>query len=799
MDTVLQDLRIAVRALARQRTFTTVAVLTLALGIGATTVIFSVVYGILLKPLPYAQSDRLVTLGETSRSNPQVPDSGSSSAVNFLDWQREAKTIRPMALYSAGRAVITSQGETDVVRFSSVTPDFFAVFKVTPIVGRVFTADEDRPSGPRAAIVSYGFWQERLGGRSDVLTQSIDVSGVPWPIVGVAPPGFDFPNAARFWLPVRNDEKQCGRGCVYLNGIGRLTDGRSAMAAQQEMAAIAAALEQQFPNSNFDTGVMVQTLHDRTVGNVRLALGVLLGGVAMVLLIACANVANLVLVRGSARQQEIAVRAALGAGRRRVVRYLLTENLVLAAAGGGLGLLSTWWGLDLVKAFAPANLPRLDEVRFDVPALLFGSALACATTVLFGLGPALRLSRVPLAQTLGQRGAIGGARSRWRNSLLLTAEVGLSLVLLLGAGLLVRSFYAMQHTDLGFTPDQLTIFTVSLPPARYPTPQVVQTHDRLDEQLGGLPGVTRVARISGLPLGPSENVNSFTRPDRPPPPPGQGPGALSRVVDADYFETMGIPILAGRDFEPSDGEGAQRVVVISRRLADMYWPGEDPLGKPITIARQDPAIIVGVAANVRSQTLTSEAAPEMYVPHAQVGTRAMMYVVHSERESAQVIADARRIVQQLDARLPLIGPSVMNDLVDVELARPRFYVLLLGLFAGLAVVLAAVGLYGVVAYAVAQRTREIGVRIALGARRSEVVRLIMGQGLRPAAAGLVIGLAGAAAMTRVMRGLLYEVAPLDPATFVGATVLLLTVAALACLIPATRATRIPPSEALRGE
>ena len=795
----LQDLRIAIRSLARQRTFTAVAVVTLALGIGATTAIFGVVYGILLKPLPYVEPERLVTLGQTSATNPSEPYE-SSSHLNFLDWQRESKTIRPMALFDSSRAVVTSGGDTDVVRIGLVTSEFFSVFRIAPMMGRAFTAEENLPTGPRAAIVSYGYWQERLGGRADVLSQSVDISGVPWPIVGVAPQGFDFPNHARLWMPVRNNDDQCGRGCVFLDGIGRLAEGSSPAAAQQELAAIAAALAKQFPNDNFGSTVMVQTLHDRTVGNVRLGLVVLLGGVAMVLLIACVNVANLVLVRGRARQHEIAVRTALGSGRRGIITYLLTENLVLAVGGGALGVVLASWGIDVLKAFAPANLPRLEEVRFDIAAVAFGMALVVATTLVFGLVPALRLSRVPLAQALTPRGSIGSGGMRWRRSILLAAEVGLSLVLLLGAGLLFRSLSALQNTNLGFRAEDLTVFTISLPAARYPSAvHVVQTHARIDEQLGAMPGVTRVARISGLPLGPSENVNSFTQPDRPPPPPGQGLGALSRVVDPEYFDTMGIAIVAGRDFEPGDRDGAQRVVVISRRMADLYWPGEDPVGKPIRISRQDPAVIVGVAANVRSQTLTAEAQPEMYVPHAQTNTRALMYVLQSQLDSAQVIASARRVVQAIDSRLPLIGPSSMSDLVDEQLARPRFYLLLLGLFAALAVVLAAVGIYGVVAYAVAQRTREIGVRIALGARRDQVVSLVAWQGLRPVIVGAVIGLAVAAAMGRVIQGLLYDVRPQDPVTFAGATTLLVAVAVVACVIPAARAARIPPVDALRSE
>ncbi len=799
VDQVIQDLKVAFRSLARQRGFTLVVVFTLALGVGATTAIFSVVYGILLRPLPYVDSEQLVTFGQTLRSDPQEPVDGSSSHVNFLDWKRESKTIQPMALFSGGRAVISSQGEADVVRIGAVTPGFFDVFKAAPMMGREFTADENRAGGPRAVVVSFGFWQERLAGRADVLSQTVEISGVAWPIVGVAPRGFDFPAGARLWTPVRNDDQQCGRGCVFLNGIGRLAGGATPAQAQEEMRAIAAGLERDFPNANYDTTIMVQTLHDRTVGNVRLALVVLLGAVVMVLLIACANVANLVLVRGAARQTEIAVRTALGAGRRGVMSYLLTESFVLGAIGGAVGLVVSSWAIDLLKTLAPANLPRLEDVRLDTPAFLFALLLVLATTVLFGFGPSLQLSRIPLAQAIGQRGAVGGRRRTWARSTLLVAEVALSLVLLLGAGLLLRTLVALQDTPLGFSGDGVTTFTLSLPAARYPQAQVMPTFERLDEQLGAMPGVSAVARISGLPLGPSENVLSFTRPDRPPLPPGQSPSALYRVVDSEYFRTLAIPMLSGRVFEPGDREGSPPVVVISRKMSETSWPNEDPIGRPIQISGREPATVIGVVGNVRSQTLVSEAQPEMYVAHAQAGNRTVNYAIKSSLDAAQVIGSAREIVRQIDPRLPLISPTSMEELVDVQLARPRFYLVLIALFAVLAIVLAAVGIYGVVAHVVTQRTREIGVRMALGARRGEVVLFMLLQGLRPAALGVALGLGVAVAAGRVIQGLLYEVQPHDPLTLSAVTVGLLSVVVVACVIPANRASRIAPAEALRGE
>jgi len=804
MDQLLQNLKVATRSLLRHRAFSLAAVLTLALGIGAATAIFSVVYGVLLRPLPYSESDRLITLGQTAKDNPTEPVGGSSSHVNFLDWKRESKTVPEMALFGNSSFVITNLGDADVVRGAIVTPGFFDIFKAPPMMGRDFTAEEDGPNRPRAIIVSHAFWQERLGGRADVLSQSIEVSGIPRPIVGVAPPGFEFPNKARLWVPVANDDAGCGRSCVYLDGIGRLADGATPKAAQDEMTGIAAALERAFPNDNTNVTVMVQTLQERTVGSVQLALTVLLGAVVLVLLIACANVANLVMVRGAARQSEISVRMALGAGYRGVLSYLLAENVLLGVAGGVGGLLLAAWGIDALKLVAPANLPRLDEVRFDLPAFGFAMAMVMLTTMLFGFGPSLTLSRVPLSQAFPSRGSVGRGRNMWGRSLLLTGEVALSLVLLLGAGLLLRSLAAQQNTELGFAHEGRTVFTVALPAARYPTDRVVQTHEQLSARFAALPGIEQVASVSALPLSTSETTLNFTRPDEPPPPPGLTPVARVQAVDANYFATMSIPVLAGRAFTSADREGAPPVALISRRMADQFWPGVDPVGRPISISGAPAATIVGVVGDVRSLEVTEAPQPEMYQPLAQARVRGMRYILKSRAgsggaDAAAVLAGARDVVRRFDSRLPLITPGTMEALVDGHLARPRFYVLLLGLFSALAVVLAAVGIYGVVAYVVSQRTREIGVRMALGARRHEVVRLMLMQGLRPAAAGVAVGIVVSLGLGRVASGLLYNVRPTDPVTFAGVTLVLMTVVVVASYIPALRASGVPPSQALRGE
>jgi putative ABC transport system permease protein len=797
MDALLQNLRIATRSLLRQRAFSLAAVLTLALGIGAATAIFSVVYGVLLRPLPYPEAERLVTLGQTAKDNPVEPVGGSVSPVNFLDWQRESKTIKDMALVSSGRFVITNLGEASVVDGGIVSPGFFAVMKAPLLMGRDFTAEEDLPGGPRAIIVSHSFWQERMGGRADVLQQSIEVSGIPRQVVGVAAAGFDYPSKARVWGPVRN-ATGCGRNCVFMDVIGRLADGATPQAAQQEMTAIATALEQAFPNDNTNVTVMVQTLQNRTVGSVELALTVLLGAVVLVLLIACANVANLVMVRGAARQGEMAVRMALGAGYRGVLSYLLAENVLLGLAGGVGGLLLAAWGIDALKVAAPANLPRLDEVRFDLPAFAFAMGMVMLTTVLFGFGPSLTLARVPLSQAFASRGSVGRGRSMWTRSLLLTAEVALSLVLLLGAGLLLRSLAAQQNTELGFAADNRAVFAISLQGAAYPADRVVQVFDQLKEQVAALPGVEQVGLVSALPLGTAENVYNFIRPDNPPASPGLTPSARHQSADANYFATMGIPVLAGRAFTAADREGAPAVAIISKGMAEKFWPDVNPIGRPIDIGGEL-STIVGVVGDVRSLEVTQAPQPEMYQPLAQTRWRGMRFVVKSNLDSAEILAGARQIVRGFDSRLPLVAPGTMEELVDEHLARPRFYLLLLSLFSGLAMVLAAVGIYGVVAYVVSQRTREIGVRMALGARQREVVTLMLLQGLRPAAAGIAVGIVAALALGRVASGLLYTVRPTDPITFAGVTVVLMVVVVIASAIPAMRASAVPPSQALRGD
>ena len=786
---MLQDIRIASRALIARPGFSLVAVLTLALGVGATTALFSVVYGVLLRPLPFPDANRVVALWQTAKDNPGPGVGGSVAHVNYLDWKNDARSFESMALYSTAGFIFSGAGEAELVRGGVVTPDFFRTLGAPPVMGREFTREEDRPGGPRVVIVSYGFWKERLDGRSDVIGSTIELSSRPWEIVGVTPQGFAYPTDARIWTPVQNDDQDCGRGCVYLNGLARLAPGATVESARTEMTGIAARLERDFPDANTNVTVGVSRLQDQIVGDVKPALWMLFGAVIMVLLIACANVANLVLVRGASRQGEIAVRTALGAGRGRLVQFLLIESAVIATAGAALGLILAWWGVDVLKQLAPGNIPRLTEVGFSATTFLFALGAASVTTLLFGLGPALQILRTPLVSLLNVRSETGSRRTRWSRS-----------ALLVGAGLLLRSMYRLQAIEPGFKSGNITIFTIGLPGARYAKPpDVVRAFNQLDERLSAIPGVEIVGRINGIPLGPGENVLSFTRTDRPDPGPGQVPNALYRTVDDDYFRTAGIPLVAGRFFDSRDSADGQPTVIISREMAAEFWRGEDPVGKTISLERGSVRTIVGVVAGVRSSNIQQPPQPEMYVPHVQTPSRTATYLVRSPQPEGQVLSAAREVVRAMDPRLPVIQPGTFKALEDAALARPRFYLLLLALFAVLAVALAAIGIYGVVAYVVSQRTREIGVRIALGARTSSVIGLVIWQGLRPAFLGVILGIIGAIQFRQLISGLLYEIEPLDPATIALVIVMLSAIVLLACLIPARRAARIPPASALRSE
>jgi predicted permease len=805
MDGVFRDIRLAARSLALRPGFSAVVILTLALGIGANTAIFSVVNGVLLRPLPYPESGRLVTVSRVSKTDGSPL--GSQSQPDIHDLEAGSPSLESLAGYSGGSATLTGLGEPEVVPGARVTRGLLAVFGLTPALGRDIRADENVPDGPNVVVISHEFWTTHLGSDPGVLGSTLELSATNWEIVGVAPEGFDFPNRSQLWRPVHLDVEGCGRGCHLLRTVGRLAPDASLAPAQQEITTIATNLEEAYVDTNYDKGFLVEALAQAQVKEVRTALLVLLASVVMVLFIACANVANLLLVRGADRAGEVALRSALGASRGRVLAQLLVENFLLAALGGGLGLLLAHLGLESLLHLAPDSLPRIDEVSVDGTVLFAALGTVGLVALLFGLIPAMRLARSPISGTLhrGGRGLVGGRGRDRSRSLLLVGEVTLSLMLLLGSTLLLRSFSKLSAVDMGFDTEALARFTISLPDARYPTPEEnVLFFEVLEEQIRSVPGVRSVGSVFGSPFGRVAISASFELTDRPPPPPGQEPSASFKVVSPGFFETLGVPLLRGRFFGAVDRLGNPPAVLVTQRFADRFFPGEDPLGRPIRsdvsfdLPETEPRVVVGVVGDIRYDELDEAPVPTFYVPQAQMVSDYLTVMVRYA-PGASPMPTIRSIVRELDPDLPLRYVEEMTAVVEEELGPARFNLLLLGIFAALAVILATVGLYGVVAYLVSQRTREIAIRMALGAKGREVTRMVLAQGVRPALVGVFLGIGGAWMGARVLASLLYNVTPTDPISFFGATALLVCVAVLAVLVPATRASRVAPMSALKQE
>ena len=804
---LISDLRFAFRSLRRRPGFTLVAAGTLAVGVGATAAIFSVANAVLLRSLPYPDSHELVSVWEDDIEDPSPEPGGQVSYLNFLDVRAEATTLESVAEYTTANLTVTGLGQAEVVTGAAVTPDFFQVFGARPVMGRTFTADESRYQGPDAVVVGESFWRTRLGGDPDVLGETIMISGRPHRIVGIAPGGFGFPSDAQLWVPIQNDNEGCGRGCVLYAAVGRVGPGSTLEEARAELEAIGARLRSGHPEENAGLTIRATSLRELVVGDVRTALWVLLGAVGMVLLIACANVANLILVRGGGRRTELAVRAALGASRPRLLGQLMTENAVLALAGGVGGLLLAAWGTSLLLRVAPANLPRMDEVALDGTTLLFSLGVVALTVLIFGLAPALRLADEGVAEAVrGGRGGVGERRGQRIRSTVLAAQVALSVMLLLGAGLMLRSLVRMQTVELGLEPENVAVFRLSLPGIRYDGPEErIRFMERLEGRLSGIPGVAAVATVVAVPFGPVDLSGGFRRTDLPEPEPGQGPSATYRGIDPDSREVLGLRLAAGRWVEESDRQGAEPVVLINQAAARLYWPGEDPIGKRMDVqisvgySESEPRTVVGVVEDFRSDVVT-EPEPTMLLPYAQTGASFPHVAIRYDGVSAaSVLAAAREELASLDPALPMAQATTLRELIDDDMAASRFYMVLLGLFAAMAVALAAVGIYGLVAYLVVQRTREIGMRIALGARVAEVIRMVVWQGVAPALVGIAAGLLGALALGRVLAGILYQVEPTDPITIVGVSLLFLLVVVAATAVPARRASRIPPADALRAE
>jgi putative ABC transport system permease protein len=805
MEHLRQDLHYALRRLFKAPGFTLVAVVTLALGIGASSAIFSVVNGVLLEPLPYPEADRLVGVYHTSEGQRAV-----MSGPNFTDVARLATTIENAAAISTGRAILTGEGEPIRLPIAEVSASLFNVLRVRPEAGRTFSATENTPGSTAVVILSHGLWRQRFGGDPGVIGRRIMLDGDPKEVIGVMPAGFSYPEGREAWLPLEYDENfvRMQRGAWYLDVVARLKPGVSPERSAAEIGTIGGQLAAQFPNDNAEIGMTAYPLLESMVGEIRRAVFVLLGAVGFVLLIACTNVANLLLARAAAREPEMAVRSALGANRLRLVRQLLTESVILSLVGAGLGLLLSIWGVDLLTRLKPEGIPRLDNVRVDGVVILFTVATAIVTGILFGLVPAFSATRgVSNILKDGGRGAIGARHTGRVRGVLVVAELALAVMLLAGAGLLLRSFMKLQAVDPGFKVDKALTFDISLPDARYREDgRRVAFFDQLMPRLRALPGAQAASAVMGLPLSGLDFIISFEVKGRPPVPPAQQPAMQVRVASPGYFEAIGIPIRRGRLFTDADTAGTPPVVLITESAARQFFPNEDPIGKTITLGwRRGPGTpraggeVVGVLGDIKDEGLNEPDPPQIYLPYRQWPVSSMSVVLKSSVPPLSLAGAVRTEVYAIDGSLPVSNVSTLDAVVAKSISQQRFYMLLLTIFAGVALVLAAVGIFGVLSYAVSQRTREIGIRMALGAQGRTVIRLIVFEALVLVALGVAAGLAGGLVLSQTMSKMLFDVAPTDPATYATVAAVLAAVALAASYVPARRATRVDPIVALRAE
>jgi putative ABC transport system permease protein len=802
IENILRDISYSVRILLKSYAFTFVVVLTLALGIGANTAIFSFANGILLRPLPYPQSDRLAVLDETAPK--RGIDSMSVSYPNFLDWREQNNVFEGIAaFFGTSRFALSGAGEPIEIRGSRISHGTFEVLRVWPQLGRTFTADEDRPEEDGVVILGHDLWQRNFGGNPGIIGQKIMLSNRPRVVVGVMPRGFRFPEVSELWVPLALTTETFTRTDHGLGSIARLKDGVSFTEAQTEMHNIAARIEQQNPVTNEGLGVKVMSLHQSLAGDYREALLILLGVVGCVLLVACVNVANLMLARATARQKEFALRAALGAGRWQIMRQLLIESLILAIVGGALGFALSLWALHLLLTAIPIELPFWMNFGLDLRVLGFTIAITLLTGLIFGAVPALQTSRVDLNDTLkeGGRGTVG-ARGRSR-SLLVVTEIALSLVLLVGAGLMVQSFLRLRRVNIGLDAKNVLTATVILPQAKYQRDQRVTFFKQLVDRVRSLPGVQAASATGTLPLSGSNWGRSLTVEGYPVLSVGQAPSIQHTVVTPDYFRTMGISLLAGRDFTDTDAKGSPEVTIIDERLAREYWPNESPIGKRVRFGPPEDNepwhTIIGVVRSVRHQRMQEDTRKSVYLSHRQVPVSGLSLVARTSSDPRELTGAIRREVAQLDSDLPVSEIATMEEVVAESIWQPRLYAMLFAVFGAGALILALIGIYGVMAFLVQTRTHEIGVRMALGATARDVFKLIVGRGMKLTAIGVLIGVAGAAALTRLMHSLLFNTSATDPFTFLLISLLLSLAAFFACYIPARRAAKVDPLVALRYE
>jgi predicted permease len=795
------DFRFALRSLGKNPGFTVLAVIVMGLGIGANTAVFSVVNSVVLKPLGYRDPDRIVairTYWKTTGGGNQV------SAPDFRDWRAEADSFAAMASYNFQETVVTTGPAAEYANIAVTSQDFLRVFDIQPALGRFFNDEEMKPRSGGALVISDGYWRSHFGGRPDVIGQTARVLGQPMQIVGVMPPGFRFPNKTDLWFPQESfSPLTTSRSAHNYRAIGRIKPGVTLDRAQSQLTAIAARLEQQFPDSNKNKSALATPVRDALIGDVRTTLYLLLGAVAVVLLIACANVANLLLAKATGRGREIAIRSAIGASRMQIVRLLCIESLVLAMLAGGVGVLFAIWGSNALVALAPGNIPRLDETAIDSSVLAFTFVASLLASVLFGLTPALHASRVDLNDALkqGATRVMGGSAGRMRSALVV-AEIALSVVLLCGAGLLIKSFIALQNVALGFRPERVLVMGSSVPTTGLEgAKRATGFYKSLLAQAAAIPGVTAVGAIR-TPPGRTSSDGGYYIDHLPANPSVSSPQAVFTVAAPGAIAALNIPLLRGRDLSDRDTYDAPFVTLINDALARKSFPGQDPIGRMIYCGfdSMKPMQIVGVIGDIRQRGPAVAPSPEIVMPYEQhpgAGT-AMRLLVRATSEPGPLAESLRRKARELSPDVPVNFTS-MEELLAENVAAPRFRTLLFGIFAALAVCLAMAGVYGVMAFVVGQRTNEIGLRMALGASPRHVLSLVMRQGLLLAAAGLVIGLAVSLAATRLLTKMLFDVKPTDPLTYVGVAILLGAVALLATYIPARRALQVDPLIALRQE
>ncbi len=797
--------------LAKKPGFTLIAVVTLALGIGASTAIFSVVNAVLFQPLPYEDPDRLVLLTNS------IPTAGVKafplSPPEFNEYRNQSQAFAQVAAYQSRSINLTGGTEPERLRGTAVSAELFPLLGIAPALGRTFSQAEDQPGSEAVAVISYGLWQRRFGSDPAVLGQNLLLNGRTHAIVAVMPVGFDFPGEIDIWVPLALAPQQIGKeglGAQSLRLIARLAPKASHEQAQAEMDGIANRFYQQYADfylSGNPWNVTLTPLHEQVVGHVRLALFVLLGAVAFMLMIACANVANLLMARAVTRRKEIAIRAALGAGRGRLARQLMTESILLSAMGGGLGLLLAWWGVEALIALAPNDLPRVREIAIDKWVLAFSTGASLLTGIIFGLAPALMVSRVDVQEALkeGGKSSAAGVGPRLRY-VLVVGEVALSLTLLIGAGLMIRSFVRLTAVHPGFTADNVLTVQIPLSRSKYSTPvQQSAFYQQVIERVETLKGVVAVGGVSALPMSGEDPRAAFVAEGWTPEDASKATNVYYRLISPNYFRTLGIPLLKGRSLSDRDHQEAPRVLVINQTMANYLWPDQDPLGKRISFNNQAGPwySVVGVVGDTKHQALDAETGLEVYLSYPQTSFQAagstLMLVARTEGDPLGFAGAVRSQVQAIDRDQPVYNIATMEQRISRSVVQRRFNMLLLIIFAGVALALATVGIYGVVSYSVSQQTREIGIRMALGAERRDVLKLVVGQGLTYTLIGVALGLAGALGLTRLMTGLLYGVTATDPLTFVCVSVLLVIAALLACYIPARRATNVDPMEALRYE